>query len=113
MFLDFLYLLDDNDNEQWQWSCDVLCQTCIIQHHRGALDIGKDWHLISPRFCNARKESSRGANNRAVEKKHLNQEEEPGGRPEGAVVADAAVVLLNAVVVVCPIVRHLDNLSSA
>ena len=37
--------------------------------------------------------------------------EVPGGRPEGAVVADAAVVLLNAVVVVCAIVRNLDTIT--
>ena len=77
-----------------------------------SVNIGKGWHIISPRFCNARKELSRGANNRAERKItfDLDKEEVPGGRPEGAVVADAAVVLLNAVVVVCTIVRNLDTI---
>ena len=39
--------------------------------------------------------------------KILNERKVPSGRPEGAVVADAAVVLLNAVVVVGPIVCNL------
>ena len=51
-------------------------------------------------------ELSRGANNRAM-KTFLNERKVPSGRPEGAVVADAAVVLLNTVVVVGPIVCNL------
>ena len=55
-----------NNEKQSYFHTDqiVLCRSCIMPHHWKDVDIGKDWTSF-PRFCNAHKEWSMGANYRA------------------------------------------------